>query len=101
VATRTVFAAWEQEARQSLSPTIAEVLGEMIDRFGEALILEAIREAVETRGPGQFNVKYVLRIAERWESNGGRGQAAGRERKSARDEGWGLYGAGVEKRTQY
>jgi hypothetical protein len=61
-----VYALWEQEAQQKVSLTVAQVLDEMTGRFGQELVLEAIREATRSTGPGRFNLKYVLRIAERW-----------------------------------
>ena len=66
-ALRPILAAWEQEARQPLTPVLAEVLGELVERFGAEQVAEGVREAIRTTGPGKFSVKYVLRILERWE----------------------------------
>lgn len=70
----SVFAAWEAEARSPLTPMLGQEIGDLVDVFGESTVVEAIREAVRATGPGQFGVKYVRRICERW----------GREGKTAR-----------------
>lgn len=75
-AAASIFSVWEQEARTPLSPFLHDELGEMVDAFGFELAADAIRESVKSTGPGQFSVKYVWRILERWQREG-RGERKG------------------------
>lgn len=68
--TTSIFAVWEQEAKTPLSPFLHDELGDMVDKFGETMAADAIKEAVKSTGPGQFNIKYVWRILERWQREG-------------------------------
>lgn len=74
--TPNIFAIWEQESRTHLSPFLRDELGDMIDTHGVEDSTDAIKEAVKSAGVGQFNVKYVWHILERWQREGkGSGRA--------------------------
>lgn len=67
---KPIVVVWEEEAREAISPHIAERLFALVDEHGEQTAIDAVKEASATVGPGQFNVKYVESILRRWEKEG-------------------------------
>lgn len=75
---------WEQEAKQMLSPLLAENLHDLEDTYGYQEVVDAIREAVEAKGVGKFSVRYVQRILERWAAEGRDDKRPPRDEKGER-----------------
>ena len=82
---------WQQEARQPLTPLLAEVLGELVERHGAETVVGAVREAVQAVGPGKFSVKYVIRILERWRAEGQPGDEVHFAKKAEGQRGGGPH----------
>jgi DnaD/phage-associated family protein len=69
ITTISIFAMWEQETGQMLTPTIRDDLGGMIDEHGEKMVREAIQEAARS-AKGRFNLNYLYAILSNWSQFG-------------------------------
>lgn len=67
---KSVVRVWEEETRTPITPLVADELHDLVDTYGYGWVVDAIREAVTTLGPGRFNVKYIARILDRWQREG-------------------------------
>lgn len=61
-----VFAAFEQNI-SSLTPIVAQRVGDLVDEYGEAAVMRAITEAASSNGR---SVKYLESILKRWGKSG-------------------------------
>lgn len=73
---------WEQEARMPITNTISEHLRDWEESDGYQFVTDAIDEAVASTGPGQFNLKYLLKIMQRWQREGHRPRKSGAQANS-------------------